>query len=865
MKLTIDFETRSAVDLKSCGAWVYSEDETTDIICLALKADDQAPRIFVNQSLFWVMAQAGLNVASQLPLIAKPEVEKLLAQADIIEAHNAEFETAMWQNCLVRKYGFAPLPLDKLRCSLAKASYHSLPRGLGDLCKVLDVEIQKDSEGHKLMLKLCRPKRLVRAELEPIAAEYGMDWKTLKALQGELYERLGKGFPRFEWPNRVPWDALLHWHEDPNEILRVCQYCLTDVEAEHAASEAMADLPERELRAWRLDQVINARGLGTDPALVDGALGMISEYTERLLDELATLTNGEVQTPKQTAKYLARVNAALPEEKHLQNMQAATVKAALADKEIKGEARRLLEIRKALALSSTAKYEAMKDRASADGRIRGSLLYHGASTGRWSGRGIQPQNLPRGKVKDTAVVVDLLRGGETEMVMGVWPDPMSAASSCIRGVFTPAPEKEFTCADYSNIEGRVVAWLAGEEWKVQAFRDYDTIVGKDAKGKPIRKGHDLYKLAYAKSFGIAVQDVTDEQRQIGKVEELSLGFQGGPGAFEGMAKNYGVELPAEVIKEIIAGWRQAHPMVCALWKGLDEASIMAVSHPEKAYGYRAIVYKMSRCGRYLLCKLPSGRLLHYPYPNLEPAEMPWGETKTVVTYYGVDSTTGKWAKNKLYGGLATENCFTAETQVFTQSGVKPLISVTPEDLVWDGIGWVEHEGLLYQGEKEVHEWAGVRMTPDQLVLASRWTPLNELDENTERECLDLGRGKLVIVGEGAKKPKKILTELIGPREVYDLVNCGPRNRFTILTDKGPVIVHNCVQAIARDIMLEGMFAVEAAGYETVLTVHDELLTEHPVGFGSLDEFCGLISANPPWSAGLPISAAGWRGNRYRKG
>lgn len=218
--------------------------------------------------------------------------------------------------------------------------------------------------------------------------------------------------------------------------------------------------------------------------------------------------------------------------------------------------------------------------------------------------------------------------------------------------------------------------------------------------------------------------------EAGPIISHNCGYQGGAGAFNSMARNYGVMMEDEVVKETVSAWRSAHPMVCALWHGLDEASILAVSHPEKAFGYRAIAYKMSRCGRYLLCKLPSGRLLHYPYPSLEPATMPWGETKTVVTYYGANSTTGKWEKAKYYGGLATENA---------------------------------------------------------------------------------------------------------------------------------------VQAIARDVMLEGMFSAEAAGYETVLTVHDELLAEHPVGFGSVDHFCELISKNPPWSAGLPISAAGWRGNRYRKG
>jgi DNA polymerase len=716
MKLTIDFETRSAVNLKDCGAWVYSEDRTTDILCLAVKMDDDEPCIWINPKLREKIDTFDFQ------LLSLQDLAWAVEKADIIEAHSAEFETAMWQNCFAPKHGAPALPLDKLRCSLAKASYHSLPRSLDGLCKALGLPIQKDSEGHKVMLKMCRPKRLVRAEWTAYEDMYGIPWKNLKEMQVNLYETIGLGWSHAEnwaYRNVIDPDVLLHWHEDPQEIVAMCRYCLTDVEAEHAASSALADLPERELRAWQLDQTINARGLGTDPALIENAVAMVEDYTARLLDELATITNGEVQTPKQTAKYLDRVNALLPEDKRLANMQAATVKAALGDDSITGEARRLLEIRKALALSSTAKYEAMKARASKDGRIRGSLLYHGASTGRWSGRGIQPQNLPRGKVKDTKPAIELLRGGQIDTVEAFWPDPMAVASSCIRGVFVPGPGRGFTCADYSNIEGRVVAWLAGEEWKVESFRAYDE-----------GRGPDNYKLAYSRAFGISVEAVTSDNRQIGKVMELACGYQGGVGAFQSMAKNYGVIVEDEKAKELVSLWRQAHPMVCALWHGLDEASILAVSHPEKAFGYRDIAYKMSRCGRFLLCKLPSGRLLHYPFPKLEPAEMPWGETKTVVTYLGTDSTTGKWVKNKLYGGLATENV---------------------------------------------------------------------------------------------------------------------------------------TQAVARDIMLDGMFEVERAGYETVLTVHDELLAEHAEGFGDLDEFCALISKNPPWAAGLPIAAAGWRGDRYRKG
>lgn len=210
----------------------------------------------------------------------------------------------------------------------------------------------------------------------------------------------------------------------------------------------------------------------------------------------------------------------------------------------------------------------------------------------------------------------------------------------------------------------------------------------------------------------------------------NCGYQGGVGAFQSMAAVYGVKVPDDQAAELVKLWRQAHPMVVALWYSLEEAALMAVAHPGKAYSYRAIAYKLSQDGRFLLCRLPSGRLLHYPFPALEEAEMPWGETKRVVTYMATDSQTGKFVKSKGYGGLFTENC---------------------------------------------------------------------------------------------------------------------------------------VQALSRDVMVEGMFRVEEHGYPVVLTVHDEVLSEHPVGHGSVEEFGHLLSVVPSWADGLPVAAAGWRGTRYRKG
>ena len=1174
MKLTIDFETRSCINLKDCGAWVYSEDPTTDIMCLAVKEDDKPGRIWVNPKL-----EARLPSDHELPLITLDEIASLAQKAEQIESHNLEFERSLWQNCFSKKYGIPMLPLDKLRCSLAKASYHSLPRGLGELCKVLGVEVQKDDVGAAIMRKMCRPKKLVRAEWKPFEDQYSIPWKDLKEMQAALYDTIAYGWHHvedWEWRNVIDATAIIHWHEDPDDILALCRYCLQDVEAEHAASKALADLPARELRVWQMDQEINARGLNTDTELAHKMVAMVEQHTADLLDDLATITNGEVQSPRQTAKFKAHVNKSLPDDLQLADVKASSVLAALKDLRVQGEARRLLEIRRSLALSSVAKYEAILNRASMDGRVRGSILYHGAGTGRFSGRGIQPHNFPRGKFKDPEPAIEMVLMDDVEGVKAYWGDPMAVASTCLRGVLTPGEGKEFTCADYSNIEGRGVAWLAGEEWKVESFRAYD-------KGE----GEDNYKLAYSRAFNIPVESVTSDNRQIGKVMELAClaggtkvltlrgwvplaevtccdavwdgvewvlhdgvihrgkkecmymagvnltpdhqvlmdasgsfapaqyvlgghvpwhtafatgralapsgmrgdraagdapetgrvdvydlancgprnrymilttcgplivhncGYQGGVGAFQSMAAVYGVKVPDDQAAELVKLWRQAHPMVVALWYSLEEAALMAVAHPGKAYSYRSIAYKLSQDGRFLLCRLPSGRLLHYPFPALEEAEMPWGETKRVVTYMATDSQTGKFVKSKGYGGLFTENCFTADTKVVTDSGIKPISEVLPSDRVWDGLEWVCHDGVAAQGRKEVIEWQGTRVTPEHRILVGNmWISVIDLDDRAEQEALKLGRclapsqlsrflaegtterqyadvpaventrqkpelssgekpeparivptesagtpcncspicsqiGTLrkcgcggtpafyqgatlqaaprtqTTAGEGLRctsrgewieenssftqKPcrdgmntasiltgltttettnpetSELLTEKSTPEtdekprssstkendcpswssgkriaqngeattpssttckkggaetklpkytgleEVYDLVNCGPRNRFMILADAGPVIVHNCVQALSRDVMVEGMFRVEEHGYPVVLTVHDEVLSEHPVGHGSVEEFGRLLSVVPSWADGLPVAAAGWRGTRYRKG
>ncbi|HPS94839.1 MAG TPA: hypothetical protein PK600_10270, partial [Deltaproteobacteria bacterium] len=274
MKLTIDFESRSACDLKKHGAHVYSEHPTTDILCMAMKWEGKPP--------FVVKPRTTTGAA----------LKDLLEIADTIEAHNMSFEYVMWENIAVPRYGWPPLPMEKLRCSAAKAAMHSLPRRLEDACNALGLPVRKDMEGYKLMLRMCKPRR-----------------------------------PRKGEPEDNPGDPYGHyWHDDPALHARLQQYCMADVVAEEALSNALRDLPDSELKIWQLDQLINNRGILADLPACRAMTEMVGEHEGRLLERLAVLTNGAVRTAKQVEAlrgYLRGLGVDLPD------LAASTVKEAL--------------------------------------------------------------------------------------------------------------------------------------------------------------------------------------------------------------------------------------------------------------------------------------------------------------------------------------------------------------------------------------------------------------------------------------------------------------------------------------------------------------------------------------------------------
>lgn len=624
-KLIIDFETRSRCELKTRGVYVYAEDPSTDIICMAAKWNDEDPVLWISPPFLTVLNPDGRTEgrAYGLPLINADRMLQLIAKADEIHAHNAQFERVMWQYVMTGKYGYPAIPMKKWRCTAAKAAYFALPRALGMACEALHLPQQKDQIGYRTMLKLCKPRS-----------------------NGQ-------------------------WNEDPADFLVLFKYCIQDVVAEYTLDKALLDLPEKEQELYELDQKINDRGVAVDVESIKNLMYKVEEKERRLLMETQSITGGVVRSPKQVE---ATIQWMKSRGVIVDDLTKASVLTTLGTK-IPADVKRLLEIRQAIAKSSVAKLDAMMRFANADGRVRGTLLYYGANTGRWAGKGIQPQNFPRESFLDEDIQKVLYNGiHEVDQEYGC---TMTAASRCLRGMIWAGPGKTFLCMDFASIEARVLAWLAAEKETVEAFA----------------KNEDLYKIEAGHIFKKKAADIDKAQRMIGKVAVLALGYQGWTGAFAAMAEGYGLDLldraalarykegpnkptPEEEkeilerpIVEIIRAWRESHPRIVEFWRGVETAALLAVK-TKQPHEYGGIKYGVR--GRFLHCRLPSGRLLAYCDPGTKIIKTKYGIQKEVISFWGMDSFTNKWCEQATYGGKLTENIVQAVARDLLAEALKRL-------------------------------------------------------------------------------------------------------------------------------------------------------------------------------------------------
>ncbi len=297
MNLTIDFETRSRADLKKTGPWVYGSHSSTQVLCLSVKVGKEP-------SCLWLpsFTYGWLPMGHGLPIMTADRLVEIISEAEEVEAHSAEFEQAIWHHVMVRRHAFPEIPLNKWRCSAARAAMCSLPRSLGEACSVLGLATQKDMEGKRIMMKMCKPQKSKKTVMH----------------EGQKASVTSE-----------------HWHEDPADFVKLCRYCLQDTEAEHDLSRALPPLPPNELAIWRVDQLINRRGLLVDVDSAQAMVRAIADYEVKLLAEFRGITQGKLSSPKKIQAFLEYLKTEFGVE--LDDLRKNTVVDALKDLEDEDE------------------------------------------------------------------------------------------------------------------------------------------------------------------------------------------------------------------------------------------------------------------------------------------------------------------------------------------------------------------------------------------------------------------------------------------------------------------------------------------------------------------------------------------------
>lgn len=521
-------------------------------------------------------------------------------------AYNAQFDATMWYHVLHKRCGWWFPGWDRFRCSMVAAAYGNLPGALAQVASALGTA-EKDLLGSKLMQTLCRPAKETTANNDPKR------------------------------------------RHSPAALDRLAAYCAQDVIAERALHPLLPVLPASELRLWQLDQTINRRGLHIDGNLVAALQRQVEGLQEIFREELAEVTDGHVTSETQLAEMVRFCSLNGFPLKHGEGTMDAEAIAGYLRQDLPPQVRRVLELRQILAKSSLAKLRKMVTARCRDGRLRGSLQFYGAhQTGRWAGRLIQPQNLPRGIFDGEAgylegmdIVATAERDRCPEFLHACYGrKAMDALGALIRPCITAPPGRLLVVVDFSAVEARGLAWASGEAWRLKVFR---------GDGK-------IYEASAARTLGIPAESIKkgSKERGAGKVTELALGYQGGPRALEafGAVTDYGI--PKERLKPIVDAWRAASPAVVKFWYGLQDAAIAAVEKPGALFAFRGAKFKM--VGPHLRMALPSGRNLWYRDAHITYEPAPWNPEKLLprIVFYG-ENPDGGWGLQTAYGGSLTNN------------------------------------------------------------------------------------------------------------------------------------------------------------------------------------------------------------------
>lgn len=585
MIVGVDIETYSSVDLTKSGVRPYTEAPDFTILLIAYKIDNQPIK------LIDLAAKGSETPSSLLPEVSsdippgdlREFLRLLLDPAAVKTAYNASFE----RTCLAR-YFHRPMPPEHWQCTMVQAATMGLPGTLAQVGAVLGLERQKMEEGKALIQYFCKPAK--------------------------------------DGTRHYPQDAPEKW-----ELFR--RYNVRDVDVETTIREKLArwPRPQVELDAWALDQAINDRGVRLDKTLLENALKLGDVYSARLIDEAQELTG--LDNPRSDAQlkgWLAErgvVTDSLDKKSIPPLLEAAT------DNTIK----RVLRLRQELGKTSISKYAAMNRGLCEDGRVHNLLQYYGAGrTGRWAGRLVQVQNLPQNKLRDLSTARQLVRDGEFDLLEMAYGSPPFVLSQLIRTTFIPSEGCRFIIADYSAIEARVLAWLAGESWVLKEFYGEGLI----------------YEATASMMFHVPKDDIKKggaraDLRSKGKVATLACGYQGGAGALIQMgALESGI--PEDELPGIVQMWRKANKNIVRFWYEVEDAAISAVQGTPTTLDH-GIHFECE--ADYLFITLPSGRRLAYYQPELQPEPK---FDKMGLTYKG-SGQNKKFTRQKSYGGKLVEN------------------------------------------------------------------------------------------------------------------------------------------------------------------------------------------------------------------
>ena len=616
--LSIDLETFSSVPIEKAGAYKYIQSPDFEILLFAYSVDGSPVEIVD-------LAQGEILPEWLYAAVKSPEYIK--------HAYNAAFE---WY-CLSKFYGFM-LPVNQWRDTMLHGLYCGFTAGLDATGKALGLPAEKQ--------KLAVGKSLIRYFCVPCAPTKTNGGRT-------------RNYPK----------------HDPDKWELFKTYCIGDVvtEMEIDARLSAFPVPDDIEKQWQTDLTINARGVSVDMGMVRGALEIDAASRDSLMEEAVRITG--LENPNSIAQLSQWLEKAT--NTPVTDLRKDTVAAMLESQAVTGYAERMLEIRQELGKTSTKKYDAIEVAVCGDGRVRGLLQFYGANrTGRWAGRLVQVQNLPRTYIGQLPLARDAVRNKESDKLRVLYGSVPDTLSQLIRTSFVASRGNKLVDADFSAIEARVISWLAGEQWRLEVFRTH---------GK-------IYEASASQMFGVPIEKIKKgnpdyELRQKGKVAELALGYQGSSGALISMgALKMGI--PEEDLSDIVTRWRDANKMIVDLWYSLESAAVSVIQTGAPA-GVRGLIlareFDIEHNLDFLTITLPSKRKLYYASPELGANQ--WGRPS--ILYRGVNQTTKQWTQLETYGGKLVENvvqaiardCLAAAIEHLEEAGFPVVFHVHDEVVI----------------------------------------------------------------------------------------------------------------------------------------------------------------------------------------